>query len=45
MAGVVVDAAGAVTTSPALYLWNQPSGDGNHSPSWDNSQLPPITID
>jgi hypothetical protein len=45
VAPLVVDAAGAVTTWPALYLWNQPSADGNHTPSWDNYQIPPITID
>ena len=41
---VVVDAAGQVTTYPALYLWNQPSSDGNHTPSWDDFAIPSITI-
>jgi Tol biopolymer transport system component len=37
--------AGAVDVSyPALYLWNQPSTDDNHTPSWDDYQIPPITI-
>ncbi len=31
---VVVDAAGAVSTYPALYLWNQPPDEGNHTPAW-----------
>ena len=31
-------------TIPALYLWNQPAGDGNHTPSWDDFALPPIVI-
>jgi len=38
--------AGAVDVSyPALYLWNQPSTDDNHTPSWDDYQIPPIIID
>jgi hypothetical protein len=42
--GVVVDSAGKVTTYPALYLWNQPSSDGNHTPSWDDFAIPSISI-
>lgn len=30
---------------PALYLWNQPANDDNHTPSWDDYQIPPIVID
>jgi hypothetical protein len=41
---VVVDAAGQVTTYPALYLWNQPSSDGNHTPSWDDFAIPSINL-
>jgi len=38
--------AGAVDVSyPALYLWNQPATDDNHTPSWDNYQIQPIIID
>ena len=40
---VVVDEVGKVTTYPALYLWNQPSTDGNHTPSWDDFAIPPIS--
>jgi hypothetical protein len=39
---VVVDEVGQVGTYPALYLWNQPSTDGNHTPSWDDFAIPPI---
>jgi hypothetical protein len=39
---VVVDEVGQVATFPALYLWNQPSTDGNHTPSWDDFAIPPI---
>jgi Tol biopolymer transport system component len=42
--GFVVDAGGTVSTFPALYLWNQPSADSNHTPSWDDFQIPSITI-
>ena len=42
---VVVDSSGQVTTHPALYLWNQPAADGNHTPSWDDFSIPPITVD
>jgi Tol biopolymer transport system component len=38
--------AGAVDVDyPALYLWNQPSTDDNHTPSWDDYRIPPIVID
>lgn len=37
--------AGAIDASyPALYLWNQPSTDDNHTPSWDDYQIPSISI-
>jgi hypothetical protein len=42
---LVVDGAGNLTTHPALYLWNQPAADGNHTPSWDDFSIPPITVD
>ena len=29
---------------PALYLWNQPATDDNHTPSWDDYQIPSIKI-
>jgi hypothetical protein len=41
---LVVDAAGVVTTYPALYLWNQPAGDGNHTPAWDDFAIPDIVV-
>ena len=45
VAALVVDGAGKLTTYPALYLWNQPAAEGNHTPSWDHLQIPPITVD
>ena len=32
----VVEDGGSVSTYPALYLWNQPPDDHNHTPAWDN---------
>jgi len=39
VAPVVFDGT-TVTTYPALYLWNQPSTENNHTPAWDNFQIP-----
>jgi hypothetical protein len=39
---LVVEAGGTAATFPALYLWNQPAAEGNHTPSWDDFQIPPI---
>lgn len=41
MAGIVKDEFG-VTTTPALYLWNQPAGENNHTPAWDVFQIPVV---
>ena len=30
---------------PAMYLWNQPAADDNHTPSWDDFTIPPIIVD
>ena len=37
---VVVDTAGKITTYAALYLWNQPETEDNHSPAWDTLVIP-----
>jgi hypothetical protein len=39
MTAVMVQ-GGQVTTYPALYLWNQPSDEANHTPAWDVFQIP-----
>ena len=45
VAPMTVDAAGTVNAGhPALYLWNQPEADNNHTPSWDDYRLPPIIV-
>jgi hypothetical protein len=38
--GVVVE-AGNVETHAALYLWNQPETENNHTPAWDFFKIPP----
>ena len=41
LAPVVVDAAShAITTYPAIYLWNQPTTTVNTTPSWTSLQTP-----
>lgn len=41
MAPVVVDANGAVSAFKAVYLWNQPADESNHTPAWDVFAIPP----
>jgi Tol biopolymer transport system component len=36
---VTVDGTGAIATFPAIYLWNQPSTERNHTPAWDTFQV------
>jgi len=40
---VVVQGA-TITTYAALYLWNQPENEDNHSPAWDEFQIPPPNV-
>jgi hypothetical protein len=40
MTAIVVQ-NGKVITYPALYLWNQPSDEANHTPAWDVFKIPP----
>jgi hypothetical protein len=37
----VVVKGGSVTTYQALYLWNQPATENNHTPAWDVFKIPP----
>ena len=39
VSGMVVK-GGQIITYPALYLWNQPSNEANHTPSWDVFKIP-----
>jgi hypothetical protein len=41
MAPVVIDAAGNVKQYQAVYLWNQPITERNHTPAWDVFGIPP----
>ena len=43
MAPVVVDAAGNISQYKAVYLWNQPTTESNHTPAWDVFAIPPST--
>ena len=36
-----VVSGGTVKTYAALYLWNQPEAEHNHTPAWDVFQIPP----
>jgi hypothetical protein len=38
----VVVSAGKLTTYSALYLWNQPEAQANHTPAWENFRIPVI---
>lgn len=31
-----------LTSYPALYLWNQPAEESNHTPAWDVFDIPPV---
>jgi hypothetical protein len=41
MTGVVVNANGETSTYGAVYLWNQPAAESNHTPAWDVFQIGP----
>jgi hypothetical protein len=36
---VTTDELGAIHTYPAIYLWNQPADESNHTPAWDNFDI------
>ncbi len=35
-------ADGTMATHGAIYLWNQPPTESNHTPAWDTFKVPPI---
>ncbi len=37
----LVTQGGQTKTYAALYLWNQPEMEHNHTPAWDNFEIPP----
>ncbi len=38
----IVDDGHSLTTYPALYLWNQPADEGNHTPDWEEVNIPSV---
>jgi hypothetical protein len=38
----IVKEGTTITTYPALYLWNQPSAENNHTPAWDVFEIPKV---
>jgi Tol biopolymer transport system component len=38
---VVEHADGSLETHGAIYLWNQPATEQNHTPAWDTFKVPP----
>lgn len=41
LTALVIDAAGNWQQFGALYFWNQPETEHNHTPAWDYFQIPP----
>ncbi len=40
----LVDDGHSLTTYPALYLWNQPADEGNHTPDWEAVNIPSVPV-
>ena len=40
----VVVTGASMQTYAALYLWNQPSTEGNHTPAWEYFKIPPPPV-
>ncbi|HVJ14130.1 MAG TPA: hypothetical protein VM686_01760, partial [Polyangiaceae bacterium] len=40
----IVVVGGEVTSYPALYFWNQPIDESNHTPAWDTFDIPPPPV-
>jgi hypothetical protein len=38
----VVQTGSQIATHGALYLWNQPATENNHTPAWDTFKVPPV---
>jgi hypothetical protein len=43
LTGAVVE-NGNVSSYAAIYLWNQPADENNHTPAWDVFKIPPVPI-
>lgn len=42
MAGVEIDNGTIAMQGAAIYLWNQPGAESNHTPAWDLFSIPPV---
>ena len=42
MAGVEIDNGTIAKQGAAIYLWNQPEAESNHTPAWDTFAIPPV---
>jgi len=40
----LVDDGKTLTSYPALYLWNQPPDEGNHTPDWEDFNIPSVPV-
>lgn len=40
----LVDDGGRLTSYPALYLWNQPADEGNHTPDWEDIHIASVPV-
>jgi hypothetical protein len=42
MAGIEIDNGTIAVQGAAIYLWNQPQAESNHTPAWDTFGIPPV---
>ncbi len=42
VAGLEIDNGAIVKQGAAIYLWNQPEAESNHTPAWDLFGIPPV---
>jgi hypothetical protein len=42
MTGIIVGETGIESTTPAIYLWNQPTDTINTTPAWENFKIPMV---
>jgi hypothetical protein len=41
---IVRRADGSLENHGAIYLWNQPAAENNHTPAWDTFKVPPVPV-
>jgi len=42
--GAITIKDGVMTSYPAIYLWNQPANENNHTPAWDQIEIPDPSV-